>query len=136
MTVTVVVKPAAFQMVWASFARAPTKLGIWHGIGVGTGVADGSGVGLGLGNGLGVGTGVLTGVVPARPARIGNTDSASMVIEFPSSSETIGVISVNVHVNVTRAVSPRSVPAAKVGAGRVPGSVQFRAAASARIWAL
>ncbi len=70
-----------------------------------------------------------------NPPRIGNTDSALMVITPPTICETSGVMSVNWQVSVTWAGSPRSVPALNTGVGRVPGSTQFSALASARIWA-
>jgi hypothetical protein len=80
---------------------------------------------------IGVGAGV--GTVAAMPARTGNTELDEIVIVLPRSAERTGVMRVNEHVSVTSALSPSSVPVGKLGAGSVPGRVQFRAAASARI---
>jgi hypothetical protein len=98
---------------------------------VGAGVADGFGVGDGLADGVGVGR----GPVATNPARTGKTDSALIVIVPPRICETTGVIRENWQVRATAAGSPMSVPPVKVGSGSGAGSTQFRALASARIWA-
>ncbi len=66
---------------------------------------------------------------------MGNTDSALMEIVPPRICETTGVMSENWQVSATDAGSPMSVPEPNAGTGTMPGSTQFSASASARIWA-
>jgi hypothetical protein len=87
----------------------------------------------GVGVGVGDGVGALNG---ARPARIGKIESALMMIVLPRIWDTRGVMSEKLQVKVTCAGMPRSVPLGKTGSGRIPGRLQFRAFASARIWSL